>query len=395
MSIRPESTDTTDLHFTIVVPCYKVALERQLIEGCLASIAMQTDTSFELILVNDASPDATQAILQELVSRDEILKSRAQVLDLPENVGVCGARNAGIEAAHGRFVAFLDYDDCWHPRFLEMVWEAALSDPTRRVLLVRTDLLTSLGRRSRVSSFGSLEIHNASPYTDFLAWHLLNNFPVGMGSATVVERSLLLENENLRFDPNLSRSTAEDVLFGYQVLRMGVRPHYVDEPLCLAKRMLGRMSRSTAAHFKGDERSVVDYISSAATDELQRRVVMNVPRYAHLLSRHNHDLRAQLDLKNHWLNRRFLAALRAATTYRRGWRSILRLLIVDLLARCGAGAIVNLLYYVRIANDEVARERSRALLESTERYVATLGQAAQGRGPTTLNLPEEGTVVPS
>jgi len=81
----------------------------------IASVTSQTFANWELIIVDDASSDATFYKAQEL-SQNE---SRIRVLRLPQNSGVAHARNAGMREARGQFLAFLDSDDLWVPHKLE------------------------------------------------------------------------------------------------------------------------------------------------------------------------------------------------------------------------------------------------------------------------------------
>lgn len=98
---------------SIVVPIYKV--ERYLGQ-CVESILAQTLRGIEVILVDDGSPDACPAMCDEYAARD----SRVRVIH-QENQGAGAARNAGLCAAQGRYVIFLDSDDVYHPQMLERV----------------------------------------------------------------------------------------------------------------------------------------------------------------------------------------------------------------------------------------------------------------------------------
>ena len=98
-----------------VVPCFRCA---GTIERAVRSVAQQTLRPAELILVDDASPDDTGEVLERL--RRELGADWIRVLHLPSNAGSATARNAGWEASAGEYVAFLDADDSWHPRKLEI-----------------------------------------------------------------------------------------------------------------------------------------------------------------------------------------------------------------------------------------------------------------------------------
>ncbi|MER5176822.1 CDP-glycerol glycerophosphotransferase family protein [Streptomyces sp. NPDC002896] len=90
--------------FSVIVPVYKV---QAYLHACLESVLGQSFTDFELIAVDDCSPDGSGAIVDEFAVRDP----RVTVVHLPENVGLGPARNAGLERATGEYVVFLDSDD--------------------------------------------------------------------------------------------------------------------------------------------------------------------------------------------------------------------------------------------------------------------------------------------
>ncbi|MET9824787.1 bifunctional glycosyltransferase family 2 protein/CDP-glycerol:glycerophosphate glycerophosphotransferase, partial [Streptomyces sp. NPDC006349] len=89
---------------SLVVPVYNV---QGYLHECLDSVLGQDCTDFEVIAVDDCSPDGSGAILDEYAERD----ARIRVIHLTENVGLGRARNAGLESARGDYVLFLDSDD--------------------------------------------------------------------------------------------------------------------------------------------------------------------------------------------------------------------------------------------------------------------------------------------
>ncbi|MGV9983854.1 bifunctional glycosyltransferase/CDP-glycerol:glycerophosphate glycerophosphotransferase [Streptomyces olivaceus] len=90
--------------FSLVIPVYKV---QGYLPECLDSVLGQDCTDFEIIAVDDCSPDGSGALLDEYAERDP----RIHVIHLMENVGLGRARNAGLEKARGEYVLFLDSDD--------------------------------------------------------------------------------------------------------------------------------------------------------------------------------------------------------------------------------------------------------------------------------------------
>lgn len=97
---------------SIVTPAYNA--ERFLAQT-IASVAAQSYPTWELLVADDCSRDATRQIVEEHAARD----ARIRLLALPRNAGPALARQVAVEAARGRFVAFLDSDDLWLPAKLE------------------------------------------------------------------------------------------------------------------------------------------------------------------------------------------------------------------------------------------------------------------------------------
>lgn len=100
---------------SVIVPIYKV---EPYIHKCLASLLAQTYPNLEIILVDDGSPDRCGAICDEYRAKhgEEI-----KVIH-KKNGGLSDARNAGIEAASGGYIAFVDSDDFVHQRMLEILY---------------------------------------------------------------------------------------------------------------------------------------------------------------------------------------------------------------------------------------------------------------------------------
>jgi glycosyltransferase involved in cell wall biosynthesis len=95
---------------SVVIPAYKVA---DYIAETLDSVFAQTFTDFEVMVVNDGSPDTDdfERALEPYLGRIRYIKQ--------ENLGASVARNAGLQAARGEFIAFLDADDLWLPNYLD------------------------------------------------------------------------------------------------------------------------------------------------------------------------------------------------------------------------------------------------------------------------------------
>jgi glycosyltransferase involved in cell wall biosynthesis len=95
---------------SIVIPAYNVA---PFIGQTLDSVFAQTFTDFEVILVNDGSPDTEEFERAIQPYRERVCYFKQ------ENLGASAARNTGLRAARGELIAFLDADDLWSPQYLE------------------------------------------------------------------------------------------------------------------------------------------------------------------------------------------------------------------------------------------------------------------------------------
>ncbi len=102
---------TTAPLVSVIVPVYNA---EKYLERCIKSILEQTYSNFEIILVDDGSRDGSGAICDEYAARDP----RVRVIH-KANGGVSAARNDGIEASCGEFIAFCDNDDFYAPGMLE------------------------------------------------------------------------------------------------------------------------------------------------------------------------------------------------------------------------------------------------------------------------------------
>lgn len=104
--------------FSVIVPIYNV---EQYLKKCIESILKQTYENFELILVDDGSPDNCPAICDEYAKND----SRIRVVH-KKNQGLVAARNTGVELATGEYICYVDGDDWIAENLLETVWKKVL-----------------------------------------------------------------------------------------------------------------------------------------------------------------------------------------------------------------------------------------------------------------------------
>lgn len=103
---------------SIITPMYKDA---SLVAQTIESVLSQTYKNWEMIIVDDCSPDggAGADVVQKYADKD----SRIKLICAKVNRGSSGARNQAMEVAKGQYFAFLDSDDIWHPDYLSTMME--------------------------------------------------------------------------------------------------------------------------------------------------------------------------------------------------------------------------------------------------------------------------------
>ncbi|GHH31994.1 bifunctional glycosyltransferase/CDP-glycerol:glycerophosphate glycerophosphotransferase [Streptomyces candidus] len=146
--------------FSVIVPAYQV---QEYLEQCLDSVLSQSFDDFELIAVDDCSPDACGDLIDEYASRDP----RVRPVHLPENAGPGHARNHGTGHARGDYLLFLDGDDTLAPGALQSVSDRLKETDSPDVLLfdhVRT-FWTGESERNRFAG----ELHEEGPASFTLA----------------------------------------------------------------------------------------------------------------------------------------------------------------------------------------------------------------------------------
>ena len=103
---------------SVVMPVFNAAAT---VAAALASAQAQTEARLEILVVDDASTDTTAEIVAGIAASDP----RVQLLHMPRNGGPAAARNFGMAAAHGTWIALLDADDAYDPRRLQLLLEVA------------------------------------------------------------------------------------------------------------------------------------------------------------------------------------------------------------------------------------------------------------------------------
>ena len=171
---------------SVIIPCYNCAAT---IDRAVDSVARQSCRPAELILVDDGNAEDT---LNALRMQERLGNALVRIIRLPQNQGAAAARNAGWDAATQPYVAFLDADDAWHPRKLEL---------QMGFMHEHSDVgICAHGLRWVVGTIPTVDVVHTVRARDIKKRELLLHNPIVTSSA-IVKRSL-----PLRFDSAKRRS---------------------------------------------------------------------------------------------------------------------------------------------------------------------------------------------
>ncbi len=215
---------------SIVVPVYNAA---EWLGETIESVLNQTYGNFELLMVDDSSPDNSADIIHSYMEKDERVKYIKK-----ENGGVSSARNLGIEMATGEYIAFLDSDDIALPEMYgKLIENMEKNDADACFCFFTRFFKNGKTLTHREPSFE----HVAKDPRDIKYFLLSTSSKVdgdvlttddihGSSCRNIYKRSILIDN-NIRFNENVR--FAEDQLFVVSYLYCCKKVGYIDEPLLL------------------------------------------------------------------------------------------------------------------------------------------------------------------
>lgn len=200
---------------SIVIPCYNV---QRFIGQLFSNLEKQTYKKFEVIFINDGSTDKTY---DYLVAHQRITTCKTHIIN-KDNEGVSRARNIGIELAKGKYITFLDADDAYHEKFLEILINS-INQSSADVAYCRTsrDYKTVASYKFHELQY---DIHNQEDTMSNLLYHM-GEFAF---CCFLYRRDILLD-KSIFFEENTKYG--EDREFNWKYLCHCTRACYIDAPL--------------------------------------------------------------------------------------------------------------------------------------------------------------------
>ncbi|RLC73844.1 MAG: hypothetical protein DRI61_17710, partial [Chloroflexi bacterium] len=198
---------------SVIIPTFNSA---SFIKRTLASVLAQTYGDFEIIISDDGSADNTREIVEDYLRKNS--STPWKVIKNPHR-GPGAARNAGIKAASGEWIAFLDSDDLWLPQKLEKVMNYAQYNKKAQ-LISHSELWLYPDGKTKVANYYKMYKENVDPFLNFWRKNLLAT------SAVTVKKNVF--SLSGLFDENLYNNQDYDL---WLRIVQHVRPYYLNEVL--------------------------------------------------------------------------------------------------------------------------------------------------------------------
>lgn len=250
---------------SIIIPVYNV---EKYLPQCLDSILSQTYKDFEVILVDDGSPDNSGKICDEYASKD----SRVRVIH-QENAGVSVSRNIGIEKAEGEWITFIDSDDFVESDYLEH-FELDIDDAD----LIVQGLEYYDSRNGK--NFKKVKVKNCTLSEDTFMNDVTNNNLLGSGYpvAKAFKRNLL--SSDVRF--NTAISFHEDHIFVLDAMYAAKKIRLADSVAYKYRYYHSSNTLSTKRHPWANLNKAADGML-ACLDRMKHRFWENESEYSHTI----------------------------------------------------------------------------------------------------------------
>ncbi len=199
---------------SIIVPVYNAA---NYIEKTIEMVSEQTYKDWELILIDDASSDGSADLIDSIIGAQG---KRIRLIRKDKNQGAAAARNTGIDAALGRYIAFLDADDIWKSDKLEK--QIAFMEKTGAAF-----------------SFHSYEFgdEKAVPTGKIVHVPATLNFKKALSRTVIFTTTVMFDMERIDMEIiHMPQVPSEDTATWWRILKSGIIAYGLDENLAIYRR---------------------------------------------------------------------------------------------------------------------------------------------------------------
>lgn len=240
------------MKFSVIIPIYKV---EQFLHQCVDSVLAQTFEDYEIILVDDGSPDGCPAICDKYANID----SRIKVIHKP-NGGLSDARNAGLDMAQGEYVLFLDSDDWWDDKDALRKTDASLKESGADIIIIGMKKYFSQEHRfGDVRTPQKCDKENSTlSHAQAMQQYMRSNIFVACACDKVVRRSLI-EKDNQQF---VKHQLSEDIEWCCKLLLKNPRIDVLEEAFYVYRQQVA--TSITANVGVNNIKSILDVINRYA-----------------------------------------------------------------------------------------------------------------------------------
>lgn len=217
---------------SIIVPVYKA---ENYITQTIDTVVNQTYSDWELILVDDKSPDrSAEVIADKLKQLPAEVSKKIRLIRKDVNEGAARARNTGLDVAKGRYIAFLDADDLWNPQKLEMT--LSFMDKYQAAFVFTS---YEFGDENGVPTGKRTRVPKTLTYKEALSRTVIFTSTVLLDSHKI--------DKSLMYMPDIG---SEDTATWWQILKSGVTAYGLNMPLAIYRRPANSLSsnKKTAVH---------------------------------------------------------------------------------------------------------------------------------------------------
>ena len=211
---------------SIVIPVHNAG---RFLDDTIRNILAQTYTDYEVIFVNDASGDNSLEVIRGFADRDNF-----RIVDLKESRGAAGARNAGIDEAQGRYIAFLDADDLWEPEKLETQ-------------------LKFMREKDCAFSFTGYEFadENGVSIDRIVKVPSKLKYRQALKNTTIFTSTVMFDTKKIDKDLiHMPEVASEDTATWWKILKAGYTAYGLNKPLTLYRRSSGTLSSNKVTAVK-------------------------------------------------------------------------------------------------------------------------------------------------